>query len=339
MGDCGERAIKRLSMENTGLISVIVPVYNVEKYLEECVESVLAQTYTNIEVILVDDGATDSSGQICDRYAEKDDRIRVIHQKNQGLSGARNTGLANAKGEYVYFLDSDDWILPEALQELYVKAKAEDVDVVYFDAFSFADNPEEFEVQQRYIRKHDYPTDTGYIVLEEQQKNKEYHSAVPLLFIKRKFLMDNKFFFVQEILYEDMIFTYQVFCSAEKVAQYKSAFYQRRYRSNSIMTSKKNVYNFKSVRKVYEEVRDFSKKIKKENDDVARTYIARCAFNALNIYKQLSPEEQKVNKQEYQELKADILMNGAFGNKALQVRCYGTVLWFLYKVYSKLRGK
>ena len=95
-------------MKNNPLVSVIIPVYNVEKYLEECIDSVLNQTCQNIEIILVDDGSTDSSGQICDKYAENNKHICVIHQKNGGLSDARNAGFLRAGGEYVYFLDSDD---------------------------------------------------------------------------------------------------------------------------------------------------------------------------------------------------------------------------------------
>ena len=92
------------------LLSVIVAVYNVKPYIAECISSICRQTYRNMEIILVDDGSTDGSGDICEEYAAKDQRIHVIHQKNRGLSGARNTGLRYAKGEYVAFVDSDDWI-------------------------------------------------------------------------------------------------------------------------------------------------------------------------------------------------------------------------------------
>lgn len=97
--------------------SIIIPVYNVEQYLDECVQSVVAQTYRDFEVILVDDGSPDNSGTICDRWAEKDSRVRVIHQENQGLSGARNTGIRAATGEYLMFLDSDDWWNGDAVLE------------------------------------------------------------------------------------------------------------------------------------------------------------------------------------------------------------------------------
>ena len=93
-------------------ISVIVPVYNVEKYLPKCIDSILAQTFTNFELLLINDGSKDSSGTICDEYAAKDSRIRVFHKENGGVSAARNLGLDNAKGEWIAFVDSDDWVLP-----------------------------------------------------------------------------------------------------------------------------------------------------------------------------------------------------------------------------------
>lgn len=101
------------------MISVIVPIYKVEPYLRECIDSILAQTYADFELILVDDGSPDRCGEICDGYAEKDNRIRVIHQENAGLSGARNTGLDIAQGEYVTFVDSDDVVHPDYLSCLY----------------------------------------------------------------------------------------------------------------------------------------------------------------------------------------------------------------------------
>ena len=101
------------------LISIIVPVYQVKEYVGECVESLTAQTYTNLEILLVDYGSTDGSGEICDEHAYRDNRIRVIHQENRGLSGARNTGLDQAIGEYVAFVDSDDVVLPDFIETLY----------------------------------------------------------------------------------------------------------------------------------------------------------------------------------------------------------------------------
>lgn len=100
------------------LVSVIVPVYKTEKFIHRCIDSVLNQTYSNWEMILVDDGSPDACGQICDSYAEKDGRIHVIHQENQGLSAARNAGIKICKGEWIYFLDSDDFIVEDALEKM-----------------------------------------------------------------------------------------------------------------------------------------------------------------------------------------------------------------------------
>ena len=106
-------------MQVSPLISVIIPVYNVEKYLNRCLESVLQQTYTNLEIILVDDGSTDNSPKMCDDWAEKDNRIKVIHKINGGLSSARNAGLNHMNGDYVYFIDSDDEIINNTIEILY----------------------------------------------------------------------------------------------------------------------------------------------------------------------------------------------------------------------------
>ena len=111
------------------LVSVIVPVYNVEKYLDKCIQSILNQSFTDFELLLIDDGSTDQSGSICDAYALQDERVRVFHKKNRGVSFARNLGLDNAKCEWITFVDSDDWLKPDYLMDLYAYAN-ENVDLV-----------------------------------------------------------------------------------------------------------------------------------------------------------------------------------------------------------------
>lgn len=121
------------------LISVIVPVYKVEAYLPDCVDSILAQSYTDFELILVDDGSPDRCGEMCDEYAEKDPRVRVIHQENGGLSAARNTGMDAAKGEYITFVDSDDLIAPEYLEALYTGLVESGADIACCQSREFED--------------------------------------------------------------------------------------------------------------------------------------------------------------------------------------------------------
>ena len=115
-------------------VSIVVPVYNVSRYLPQCLESVLSQTYQNIEVLIVDDGSTDGSGSICDRFAERDPRIRVIHTDNRGLSAARNLGLESISGAFISFIDSDDWIEPNTVETLVKAALQTKADVVTMKA-------------------------------------------------------------------------------------------------------------------------------------------------------------------------------------------------------------
>ena len=112
------------------LISIIVPVYNVEKYLNKCIDSIINQTYKNIEIILVDDGSTDNSGKICDEYLLRDSRIKVIHKNNGGLSSARNEGINISSGEYIGFVYSDDWVEPNMYEEMYKKILYSNADIV-----------------------------------------------------------------------------------------------------------------------------------------------------------------------------------------------------------------
>ncbi len=112
-------------MENIPTISVIVPVYNTEKYLNQCIDSILAQTFTDFELLLIDDGSTDNSAMICDEYAQKDSRVRVFHKKNGGVSSARNLGLDNACGEWIAFVDGDDWIKPNYLYSMISQSDAD----------------------------------------------------------------------------------------------------------------------------------------------------------------------------------------------------------------------
>ncbi len=122
-----------MEVKRDKLVTVIVPVYNVEKYLDECVGSIVSQTYDNLEIILVDDGSTDSSGVLCDKWNEKDDRIRTIHKQNGGLSSARNAGLEVAGGDYISFIDSDDYITVDYLEELVNALEKEDADFTFCD--------------------------------------------------------------------------------------------------------------------------------------------------------------------------------------------------------------
>ena len=150
----------------TSLISIIIPVYNVEKYLRQCLDSVLSQTYTNYEVIMVDDGSTDSSYDICLEYSIKDSRFKSFQKENGGASSARNIGLDKADGKYVFFLDSDDWIDKNTFQSLLEIAEAEETDFVVSEAVAFDDatGKEDYSnyfYHKRYITENSLSYDEG----------------------------------------------------------------------------------------------------------------------------------------------------------------------------------
>lgn len=127
-------------MKTKDLVSIIVPVYNVEKYLKKCIDSIKNQTYDNLEILLVDDGSTDNSGKICDLYSKKDRRIKVIHKENGGLSDARNCGINIISGEYLTFIDSDDFIDNDYIKTLLTIAKKNNADIVISGLFNYYEN-------------------------------------------------------------------------------------------------------------------------------------------------------------------------------------------------------
>jgi len=163
--------------EHTNLVSIIIPVYNAEKYLHRCLDSVLSQTYTNFEAILVDDGSPDRSGEICDEYAQKDSRIRVIHKKNGGVASSRQCGLDNARGEYIIYVDPDDWVEPDMLATMYGKAKEENADLVFADYY--------WETVDNIIYHHEKPKDISHWTLLEAILNQSITGATWTKLIRR----------------------------------------------------------------------------------------------------------------------------------------------------------
>lgn len=189
------------------MISIITPVYRVEQYLDRCVSSIIAQSYADFELILVDDGSPDRSGEICDRWAQKDNRIRVFHQDNSGVSAARNLGLREAKGEYITFVDSDDWLENDCLQQLLEAAEKTDADIVCCNRF---DNGQEQKTFCRY---------TEALITREEALDcysKYYFTAVWGKLYRRECLVGLKF--REDIYYsEDTLFYTQAVMNAHTV--------------------------------------------------------------------------------------------------------------------------
>jgi glycosyltransferase involved in cell wall biosynthesis len=159
------------------IISVIIAIYQAEQYLRKCLNSVLSQTMSEFELILVDDGSKDSSGAICEDYANHDKRIRVIHKENGGVASARQCGLDNAQGEYVIYVDPDDWIEPDMLETMYQEAKKNDADMVFVDYY--------WENQDRIIYMNEEPNDLNHFTLLEAILNQSITGATWTKLIKR----------------------------------------------------------------------------------------------------------------------------------------------------------
>lgn len=231
--------------QTTIIVSVIIPVYNVADYLRECIDSVLGQTYRHIQIILIDDGSIDNSPRICDEYAMRDRRIEVIHQRNGGLSDARNAGLRKAVGQYVYFLDSDDYILPFTIEALVHQSMKDDTDFVFFDAdvVGMGGLPVD-----HYHRKGVYVgVQDGKEVFAQLVNRREYYSAVPLLFINRTLILKYALSFFHGIIYEDELFTFILFHVSHRVTHLPLKLYKRRVREDSILTRKETPRNFLSL--------------------------------------------------------------------------------------------
>lgn len=236
------------------LVSIIVPVYNVENYLIECIESAIKQTYHNLEIILVDDGATDASGKICDMYVHKDERIKVFHKQNGGLSDARNTGIEKATGEYIYFFDSDD-ILPScAIEKMLNVCVKEDADMAIAGVEKFVDDklPQSNKKSEAQSGKTLNKTETIRRMLLHDGFG---HEAWGKLYKKEIWKYER---FPKGKLYEDYATIYKITCGCSKVTVLTENLYWYRIRSGSIMKSKLTIKNMQLL-DIAQEVTEYLK--------------------------------------------------------------------------------
>ncbi len=222
-------------------VSIIIPFYNDEKYIEECIKSAIQQTEKNIEIICINDGSQDGSEAIIRKYAKEDRRIHIIRQENQGLSVARNTGIKQARGEYLCFLDADDRLYADAVYEIYQQATQNQVNLVTFDGTCFFQQPELYDekAEQYFVRKQSYGCKEGIQLFTDMRARGDYCDSACLLFINREWLVKNKILFYPQIYHEDCLFTLQCMMRCKRVLHINRAFYNRRVRENSITTSTK----------------------------------------------------------------------------------------------------
>lgn len=219
-------------MKRKPLISIIVPIYKVEAYLNKCITSIVEQTYKNMEIILVDDGSPDHCPEMCDEWAKKDTRIIVIHQRNAGLSAARNSGLSKCKGEYVLYIDSDDWIrnnMVERLVEVSLNKKADIVATSY--SFANGENSKSFRLSGEILQG------SGCEMLAIVLEKWLWQSWGKLI----RYDIAQKALFVPGLLYEDYENTPRVFLRASKIVFLMEGLYVYRVREDSIMGQRRAI--------------------------------------------------------------------------------------------------
>lgn len=221
-------------------ISIIVPVYNVEKYVKDCLDSVLRQSFDEYEVICVDDGSTDNSYAVVREYARENSRIKLFHQENQGQSVARNVAMQYAKGEYLCFLDSDDMLVEDALCKMWDAVKEDMPDILSYEVACLLYENSQLENKDEYYRiAKDYPNiRTGREFFVEMVENHDFIETVWLLLIRADWLKEKGYVFAPGMFYEDGVFVLQCYFACERMKHIKECLYIYRMRENSTMTQK-----------------------------------------------------------------------------------------------------
>lgn len=275
------------------LISIIVPVYKVEKYLEKCVKSILKQTYTNLEIILVDDGSPDKCGQLCDELAKIDDRIKVFHKENGGLSDARNYGVERANGEYIGFVDSDDYIHECMYEELYEAIKKSGTSIAECGVT---------RVYKNTLRPH-YEGEDYFLVLgregylKEYLENKRLYGSAWCKLIHKD--LAKKIKFPAGKIYEDAFYTLELLKTVDKYTLISGNYYYYYIRENSITTRPFSSKDMDYI-EIMDKIRDytlFNYPIFKEQ------LLVRLAFAYISIFNQLIVIDNYKTKKEYKILK------------------------------------
>lgn len=321
----------------TPKISVIVPVYNVEKYLSRCVNSILAQSFLDFELILIDDGSTDESGRICDEYAEKDSRIKVFHKKNGGLSSARNEGIEYARGSYISFVDSDDWVSPDYLEYLFLLIKKYDADVVSA-AYALTCNTKIDFLSTEKIKVLNGYSNILQFYLKEDKLNKKNDFSVWIK-LYRKELFD-KIKFPNGKIYEDNIVNFKILKQCSRYVKSSKIIYAYFQRPKSITKSKLSEKHLALI-ETSEQMLALAGENKKLIQ-LCRRKIAMSYFSLLAMYVRYGTDlpDAKISElvDEYKRIKKDFLRM----EKSMKIHFVSFFMtkniYFLRKLYLTING-
>ncbi len=303
-------------MTGTPLFSIVIPVYNTDFYLDKSVPSAIRQTMKNIEIILVDDGSTDASPQICDQYASQDSRVKVIHKKNGGLSDARNVGIRHAAGEYILFLDSDDY-LEENTCELFGLAAELGCDLLAGNRVKPKDNPDLIN-RSAEIKKWDTRT---YM----KHKMRTGHLEMPawIYLYRRSFLLENNLEFKFGILHEDEEFTPRALLASQSIAVTNIVFYHYIQREGSITRRK-------DLRKNAQDLYDTCVALEKRYQTLADTELSRLLRDSLSMKTLSLFQEGRLYQYGSEYIHKEFVLRNAFKRKT---RCKAYLFCTSPKLY------
>lgn len=259
------------------MISVIIPVYNVEKYVAKCLDTVIAQSYSDLEIIVVDDGSTDSSGEICDEYAAKDSRIHVIHKSNGGLSSARNVALDVATGEYIAFVDSDDYLALDAFEKCYIKLMETGADVCMFSHYTVNNTaciPHKLPFEKDFYNSSEVKNFIFPKFFGKTATDAELEGFVWRQIFKREIIGDLRFRSEREYFAEDVVFDIELYTKVSGFCAVNEPLYYYRY----LETSLSNKYRENLFHKLQNLLRFMEQIAKRNNMDDIRERILRCAY-------------------------------------------------------------
>lgn len=315
--------------------SVIIPIYKVEKYLYECIDSVINQTFRNIEIVLVDDGSPDGCPQICDAYAQKDNRITVIHKKNGGLSSARNVGLQAAKGDYVIFLDSDDYYCRNDFLEIIDRKLGEkEVEALFFQRKRLVDATEEFLPLPT---PYNLSAEDASSILYELAKKDKLEASAAMKVMKRTYLIEHALYFKEGIFSEDVEWFFRFAQNLQDIAVTDTVAYCYRLREGSIT----HTITEKNINDLLYSVTTYSESILQIEDETKKrallNYLAYQYFIILSLsYRFLRGDSKKAifkNLKKYKWL-SKYALSGKTKKAAFAVNLCGLKIGaFLMSVY------
>lgn len=305
-------------------VSVIVPVYNVpERYLEKCVSSLVNQTLNDIEIILVDDGTPDTSGKLCDDFAKKDSRIKVIHQENKGLCGARNTGVKSSTGEWISFVDGDDWIEPNAYEKLYNIGTKNNVDVVMFGYVKDYPSKSVIMHYDKYFEnKKVYNTSEDIAYLQKMILNYNANCAMaPTKFIRKSVIEKYNIYHDEKLRQgaEGIEFNIRLFSKIKSALFLNETFYHYIYNDESITT----VHNEKNHQMVIDCFKKIKGEINNDDSEIMGWFYNRMKYVILTTaisgyFSRSNKEAYKIQKRKFKKYMSDTLVQETLKSKNYQ---------------------